>query len=131
MQGNIAEVQNHIRLLESMWKDLQSEHDRIEALLDKAEEEQNHQESASAKEQQQPQRGRVTLKDTLTEQIREQKIRSEQLIKVRTYIYIFYCATADFLCVNIVLDASAPSYENSFYPIFTFDNKTHIFLYTA
>lgn len=86
MQGNIAEVQNHIRLLESMWKDLQSEHDRIEALLDKAEEEQNHQESASAKEQQQSLRGRVTLKDTLTEQIREQKIRSEQLIKVRTYI---------------------------------------------
>lgn len=86
MQGSIAEVQNNIRQLESVWKDLQSEHDRIEILLEKAEEELRHQERGGAatlsagrsKEQR-----RVTLKDTLTEQIRDEKKRSEQLIKVK------------------------------------------------
>lgn len=75
MQSNVSEINNKIRKQETIWKDLQKEYNRIELLLEKANEEQQ---GLLIKGNEK----RVTLKETLTQQIHEQEQLAEDLFKV-------------------------------------------------
>lgn len=90
LQSTVSDITSRIRKQESVWKDLQSEHSRIEMFLAKANEEQLNSTSATAKGER-----RVTLKETLTEQINEQEQLASQLNKVRqnymSVIDLSYC----------------------------------------
>lgn len=80
MQGNVSEINAHIRQQESLWKDLQSEHSRIGLLLTKAQEEQHPENISNISSQK-----RVTLKETLTQQIYEQEQLAERVLKVKIH----------------------------------------------
>lgn len=77
MQGNVSEINAHIRQQEALWKDLQSEHSRIELLLAQAQEEQLSDNVSNIRSEK-----RVTLKETLTQQISEQEQLAERMLKV-------------------------------------------------
>lgn len=77
MQGNVSEKNAHIRQQEALWKDLQSEHSRIALLLTKAQEEQLPDNVSNTRSEK-----RVTLKETLTQQIYEQEQLAERVLKV-------------------------------------------------
>lgn len=76
MQSNVSEINNRIRKQETIWKDLQNEYNRIEILLEKANEEQQGLLKKGNEK-------RTTLKETLTQQIHDQEQLAEDLSKVK------------------------------------------------
>lgn len=83
IQSTVTDLQNDIRRLEGTWKDLQSEHGRMESLLAQVNEENltprdDHNDSLIA---------RSTLRETLSEQLQAEEALAERLQRV-FYIYI-------------------------------------------
>lgn len=75
IQNTVTDLNNDIRKLEANWKDLQSEHDRMEALLAKVQQDQAGSDGDTPLK-------RSTLRETLAEQLHEQESLAERLKKV-------------------------------------------------
>ncbi|XP_058060644.1 intraflagellar transport protein 81 homolog [Anopheles bellator] len=71
MQSKITETERTIRTLEQQWQELQLEHERSQLLLEKANEETLSRDGATE--------GRVSLKETLSQQIFEQESIGKRL----------------------------------------------------
>lgn len=77
IQSEIAENDKIVRNMEDEWKMLQEEYERSEILLEKVKQE----ERSSVG---------ISLKETLTKQIREQEVSLKKMQEVRCFMFIYY-----------------------------------------